>query len=65
MDAGMALKIDWLGALLAFCALAALPLISDSTYNLVRNEIQCEPRGKIHVKGIENVIMTYWVTDHH
>jgi hypothetical protein len=32
MDAGMTLKIDWVGALLAFCALAAIPLISDSTY---------------------------------
>jgi len=28
----MALKIDWLGALLAFFALAAIPLISGSTY---------------------------------
>jgi branched-chain amino acid transport system permease protein len=31
-DAEMSLKIDWLGALLAFSVLAAIPLISGSTY---------------------------------
>jgi len=38
-------------------------LISDATCALLKNEIKCEPRGEIHLKGIDRNIMTYWVTD--
>ncbi len=36
-------------------------LISDSTYALIKDEIACEKRGTIRVKGIDRDIMTYWV----
>lgn len=36
-------------------------LISDSTYQLIKNTVQCEERGTIKVKGISKDIMTYWV----
>ncbi len=36
-------------------------LISDSTYELIKDEIPCVPRGKIRVKGIDRDISTYWV----
>ena len=35
--------------------------ISDTTYELVKDYIECEPRGTVQVKGIERKIMTYWV----
>ncbi len=38
-------------------------LISDSTHALIRDEIPCEPRGRIRVKGIRREINTYWVVD--
>lgn len=38
-------------------------LISDSTYQLIKNMIQCEKRGVIRVKGIDRDIKTYWVTE--
>ncbi len=34
-------------------------LISHSTYSLVKNEIRCEPMGKVTVKGIHREILTY------
>ena len=37
-------------------------LISDSTYELVKDEIECVPRGEIKVRGIEKNIMTYWIS---
>lgn len=37
-------------------------LISEATYALIKDEIDCTPRGRIHVKGIHHEIMTYWVT---
>ncbi len=37
-------------------------LISDSTYEIVKDIISCEPHGSIQVKGIDHGIMTYWVT---
>ena len=39
-------------------------LISDTTYDLVKDQISCEFRGKIRVKGIDRDISTYWVIDH-
>lgn len=36
-------------------------LISESTYELVRHDIPCEPRGTIQVKGLDRSLMTYWV----
>lgn len=36
-------------------------LISESTYALIKDEIVCEERGEISVKGIDRKIMTYWV----
>ena len=38
-------------------------LLSEFTYDLVKEEIPCEPRGEIQVKGIARPLMTYWVTD--
>lgn len=40
-------------------------LISHETYLLVRDEIACEPKGEVHVKGIAHPIMTYQVLDRH
>lgn len=37
-------------------------LISETTYDLVKDEIDCEPHGNIQVKGLERSLMTYWVT---
>jgi len=36
-------------------------LISESTYQLVKNEVACGPHGTIQVKGHERSLMTYWV----
>jgi len=36
-------------------------LISESTYQLVKNEVVCGPHGTIEVKGLEPSLMTYWV----
>jgi adenylate cyclase len=36
-------------------------LISEGTYNLVRDDFWCEERGPVKVKGIQDEIMTYWV----
>ena len=36
-------------------------LISQSTYELVKDSIRCESRGNVRVKGIDRDIMTYWV----
>jgi len=36
-------------------------LISESTYQMVKDEILCEPRGNVQVKGLECSLMTYWV----
>lgn len=36
-------------------------LISESTYQLVKNEVVCGPHGTIQVKGLERSLMTYWV----
>jgi len=36
-------------------------LLSESTYDLVKDEIQCGFRGEIQVKGISRPLMTYWV----
>jgi adenylate cyclase len=37
-------------------------LISDSTYELIKDEIACEQRGNIRVKGIDRDILTYYIT---
>ncbi len=39
-------------------------LISDGAYQLVKDEIPCEARGEIQVRGIDRNIMTYWVDEH-
>ena len=36
-------------------------LISQATYDLVKDDFWCEERGPVKVKGIEHEIMTYWV----
>lgn len=36
-------------------------LISEATYELVKDEVWCESRGLVQVKGLENSMMTYWV----
>ncbi|MEI6714477.1 MAG: adenylate/guanylate cyclase domain-containing protein [Verrucomicrobiota bacterium] len=36
-------------------------LISQATYDLVKDDFWCEERGPIQVKGLENTLMTYWV----
>ncbi len=38
-------------------------LISEATYDLVRDTVQCEPRSEIYVKGIDCGLMTYWVAE--
>lgn len=38
-------------------------LISEATYELVRDTIRCDPRSEIHLKGIDRSLMTYWVTE--
>ena len=35
-------------------------LISEFTYEWVKDAIKCEPRGPLDLKGIERNIMTYW-----
>ena len=35
-------------------------LISEFTYEWVKDAIKCEPRGPLDLKGIERDIMTYW-----
>jgi class 3 adenylate cyclase len=35
-------------------------LISEATYNLVKDTISCKPRGEITAKGIDKNVMTYW-----
>jgi class 3 adenylate cyclase len=37
-------------------------LISESTYELVNDVIDCLPNGPLKLKGIERSIMTYWVS---
>jgi len=39
-------------------------LIAESTYELINDKIQCEPRGPIQVKGIDRNILTYWVKEY-
>ena len=39
-------------------------LITDTTYELVKDIVRCEPREKIRVKGINRNIMTYWVLEY-
>lgn len=39
-------------------------LISESTYEFVKDVIRCEERGKIRVKGIDRDIMTYWAVEY-
>jgi adenylate cyclase len=36
-------------------------LVSDSTQALIANQVSCEERGGIRVKGIDRDLMTYWV----
>lgn len=36
-------------------------LISEATYDLIKEDFWCEPRGPIQVKGLEHSLMTYWV----
>jgi class 3 adenylate cyclase len=36
-------------------------LISDTTFQLVKDQIPCTLRGAIQVKGIERIIHTHWV----
>ena len=33
--------------------------ISNSTYELIKNKINCEPRGQIHAKGKGNLVMYF------
>lgn len=40
-------------------------LISHQTYSLIKDEVYCEKREKIYVKGIKNPIQTYSVVDLH
>lgn len=37
-------------------------LIAGTTYELVKDEIPCELRGGIPVKGIDRPLTTYWVS---
>ncbi len=39
-------------------------LIAESTFHLVKDCIQCKPRGQIHVKGIDREITPYWAVDY-
>jgi class 3 adenylate cyclase len=36
-------------------------LISQSTFELIKDAIPCEQRGAIQVQGIERELMTYWL----
>ena len=38
-------------------------LIGSNTYELIKDEIGCELRGQIHVKGIKRDLITYWVAE--
>jgi len=38
-------------------------LISESTYQLIKDNIKCEEREPIRVKGIEREIKTFWVVE--
>ncbi len=37
-------------------------LISEATYDLINDQIPCEARGKIRVKGIDEPVSAYWVS---
>ena len=37
--------------------------ISSATYDLVKDQLHCEPHGEIQVNGIDRKIMTYWAVD--
>ncbi len=36
-------------------------LVAESTYELIKEQVECQPRGPILVKGIEHEINTFWV----
>jgi len=38
-------------------------LISDATRTLIENEIACEKRGPIQMRGIQDAVMTWWIRD--
>lgn len=38
-------------------------LINEATYSLVKDDIWCEPRGPIQVKGSSTKLMTYWAVE--
>ncbi|MFC6669965.1 adenylate/guanylate cyclase domain-containing protein [Marinobacterium aestuariivivens] len=38
-------------------------LISDTTWERIREHIRCEPRGGIQVKGIDTPLVTYWISE--
>jgi class 3 adenylate cyclase len=38
-------------------------LVSDATRKLVENEIDCEERGPVQLRGIQDPIMTWWIKD--
>lgn len=49
------------GSRLEGVAAAGRILISESTYQLVKNEVVSGPHGTIQLKGLEGSLMTYWV----
>ena len=38
-------------------------LISDTTYERIKDAIRCEPRGRIRVKGIDKELNTFWIAE--
>ncbi len=38
-------------------------LISESTYELIKDDVVCKERGNIRVKGIDRDILTYYISD--
>lgn len=38
-------------------------LISEATHQLIENEIDCEQRGPIQLRGIQDALMTWWIKE--
>jgi adenylate cyclase len=38
-------------------------LISQATHRLIKTEIDCEERGPVQLKGIQEALMTWWIKD--
>jgi class 3 adenylate cyclase len=38
-------------------------LIADATHGLIKDRFECDPRGPVELRGIQDAVMTWWVND--